>query len=235
MSSAKGYRDLIRESLEKTGKGYDVYDDVLNAADYGVPQNRFRLFFIGVRKDLDIKSSDIFKEIETKKIKKELVTVWEAIKDLPSIIPNPKPNNYGESEELSFKDKNNTFGKNISDLKYNELIKNTTQYTLLINSFRGKLLDCDKLYNHKSRYNNADNLLIYSKLVPGKYLNDDESQEAVKLVKYVTYKDKDGKVKVKSFQDKYFKLDGDKVSKTVIAHLETDGNSYVHPSDIAEV
>ena len=31
------------------------------------------------------------------------------------------------------------------------------------------------------------------------------------------------------FSDKYFKLNSESVSKTIIAHLETDGNSYVHP------
>ena len=32
------------------------------------------------------------------------------------------------------------------------------------------------------------------------------------------------------FLDKYFKLNQNHISKTIIAHLETDGNSYVHPS-----
>lgn len=33
--------------------GYNLKWEVLNAADYGVPQNRFRVFIIGVRSDLD--------------------------------------------------------------------------------------------------------------------------------------------------------------------------------------
>jgi DNA (cytosine-5)-methyltransferase 1 len=36
---------------ELAGCGYDVQWDVLNAADYGVPQDRRRIFFIGVRND----------------------------------------------------------------------------------------------------------------------------------------------------------------------------------------
>ncbi len=34
--------------------GYDVYDDVLNAADYNVPQKRERIYFVCFRKDLNI-------------------------------------------------------------------------------------------------------------------------------------------------------------------------------------
>lgn len=35
--------------------GYDVYMETLNAHDYGVPQDRKRVFYIGFRKDLNIK------------------------------------------------------------------------------------------------------------------------------------------------------------------------------------
>ena len=34
--------------------GYDVRHAVLNAADYGVPQRRFRVFILGIRKDLSL-------------------------------------------------------------------------------------------------------------------------------------------------------------------------------------
>ncbi|MBQ5666284.1 MAG: DNA (cytosine-5-)-methyltransferase, partial [Akkermansia sp.] len=34
--------------------GYDVEYQLINASDYGVPQNRQRVFFVGVRKDLGI-------------------------------------------------------------------------------------------------------------------------------------------------------------------------------------
>ena len=37
---------------------------------------------------------------------------------------------------------------------------------------------------------------------------------------------------MKGFGDKYFKLDPEGISKTIIAHLETDGNSYVHPGEL---
>ncbi|MBV6564141.1 DNA cytosine methyltransferase, partial [Acinetobacter baumannii] len=34
--------------------GYNTYWKLLNAADYGVPQNRQRVFIIGIRKDINV-------------------------------------------------------------------------------------------------------------------------------------------------------------------------------------
>ena len=86
-----------------------------------------------------------------------------------------------------------------------------------------------KLYNHKSRYHNERDLFIYTHLAQGKYLNDPANKKAMSKVSYGVKYDKNGNKSIKGFEDKYFKLDSDKVSKTIISHLETDGNSYVHP------
>jgi DNA (cytosine-5)-methyltransferase 1 len=58
--------------------GYDVLTpyQVLNAADYGVPQDRRRLFLLGTRKGL---KSPNYPETNP-----DRVTVWEAIGDLPN-------------------------------------------------------------------------------------------------------------------------------------------------------
>lgn len=47
--------------------GYDVYDDVLNAADYGVPQKRERIYFVCFRKDFNIHDFEFPKPIELKR------------------------------------------------------------------------------------------------------------------------------------------------------------------------
>lgn len=48
--------DVIVEDLSTIGNvGYNVVYQLVNAADYGVPQNRQRVLFVGVRKDLGIK------------------------------------------------------------------------------------------------------------------------------------------------------------------------------------
>lgn len=46
--------DVIVEDLSSmNGVGYNVVYQLVNAADYGVPQNRQRVLFVGIRKDLN--------------------------------------------------------------------------------------------------------------------------------------------------------------------------------------
>ena len=47
--------DVIIDDLSSIGgSGYNVVHKLLNAADYGVPQNRQRVFFVGLRKDTGV-------------------------------------------------------------------------------------------------------------------------------------------------------------------------------------
>ena len=70
--------------------GYDVYTKLINAKNFGVPQNRERVFLIGIRKDLKIKFEWTFPE-ET--INNE-ITLRDAISDLPVLGNNEQKNNY---------------------------------------------------------------------------------------------------------------------------------------------
>lgn len=49
LSSSKGW-DFARVQIEMEQAGYDVFWQVINAKDFGVPQNRERVFAIGIRK-----------------------------------------------------------------------------------------------------------------------------------------------------------------------------------------
>ena len=73
----KQYLEKAIAYIEK--KGFSIVRPyrVLNAADYGVPQNRKRLFLLGYRND---QNSPIYPEKKTVR-----VTVKEAISDLPDI------------------------------------------------------------------------------------------------------------------------------------------------------
>ena len=42
----------ILADLENAGRGYNIKAKILNAKDFGVPQNRERIFIVGIRKDL---------------------------------------------------------------------------------------------------------------------------------------------------------------------------------------
>lgn len=67
--------------------GYDVYIKLLNAADYEVPQDRKRVFYIGFRSDLNIKNFEFPKPIGRK------LNLEDAIWDLKdSAIPSRDKN-----------------------------------------------------------------------------------------------------------------------------------------------
>jgi DNA (cytosine-5)-methyltransferase 1 len=80
--------------VERVSDGYCVEYDVLNAADYGVPQRRERLFVIGIRRDLRMRPSfprptharDEAITVDGVKIHRWVV-LKEAIGDLLSIPP----------------------------------------------------------------------------------------------------------------------------------------------------
>ena len=81
MKTASGLfvKDIIVE--EMTNAGYDVKIHKLNAADFGVPQARPRVFFIGFRKDLGITDFEIKATVK----QEDYVTIADAIMDLPQI------------------------------------------------------------------------------------------------------------------------------------------------------
>lgn len=45
----------IKNLFQKAGMGYDLSFHMLNASDYSIPQDRKRVFFIGIRRDLNFK------------------------------------------------------------------------------------------------------------------------------------------------------------------------------------
>ena len=63
------------------GIGYNVDYKLINASDYGVPQNRQRVLFIGIRKDLNIDF------VFPKKIDKKGLTVGDIL-GIPNDVPN---------------------------------------------------------------------------------------------------------------------------------------------------
>lgn len=88
--------DLVRKGFENIG--YEIIDNlkeaIVNAADFGVPQNRKRVIIIGVRKDLNNLENERQEIVKSfyrhylNKLKVEKVrTVEEAISDLQKFKP----------------------------------------------------------------------------------------------------------------------------------------------------
>lgn len=73
--------ELIFKEYEKAG--YNATYKILNAAEYGVPQTRHRVIFIGVRKDINIDPKLLYPEGFL--FNKNQVSIYNAIMDLPQI------------------------------------------------------------------------------------------------------------------------------------------------------
>lgn len=78
--SGKKLIDVIKEDLENLG--YTINYKVVNASDYGVPQNRERMLMVGVRNDLKV-SFQFPPVIEDKS-----VLTLRHILDIPKNVPN---------------------------------------------------------------------------------------------------------------------------------------------------
>lgn len=62
----------IKSLFRNAGMGYELSFNLLNVADYGIPQDRKRVFFIGIRRDLNFKF-DFPLPIEIKKNLKQTI------------------------------------------------------------------------------------------------------------------------------------------------------------------
>jgi DNA (cytosine-5)-methyltransferase 1 len=150
MENVKGMASKIEEILidfnKYLGKDYNFDYALLNAKDFGVPQNRERFFLIGNRIGID--SKKIFKQI--KKEKKVSFVLRDSIYDLPQLSPKTEKNN----NDLN----NEKYGFTIS-----KAITEKTQFRSFINS----KLEIDYILNHKNRYNNNRDIEIFGRLPQG--------------------------------------------------------------------
>lgn len=90
-----------------------------------------------------------------------------------------------------------------------------TEFYKFINGDR----EIEFLYNHKNRYNNPRDIEIFSRLPEG----GNSLHESIKDI--MPYKSRNN-----IFKDKYFKLEGSKICKTITSHMKFDCNMYIHPS-----
>ena len=74
------------------------------------------------------------------------------------------------------------------------------------------------LYNHKNRYNNPRDVEIYSRLPQG------GNSLHPSIADIMPYSRRNG-----IFKDKYFKLQEDRICKTITSHMRYDCNMYIHP------
>lgn len=137
----------IKEDFNKyLGDEYVFDAKVLEAQNYGVPQNRRRLIFIGNR--MGVKPQAIFDEID--KQKRSPFVLRDALEGLPKLKVKKQKGKSGVENYES--------GLTVRDFTYT-----INDFYRFING--EKVID--KLYNHKNRYNNPRDLEIFRRLPQG--------------------------------------------------------------------
>ncbi len=180
--------------------GYTATAQILNAKDFGVPQNRERVIFIGNRIGED--NVKIFDKILAFSEKRQPVVLSDALQGMPYLQAKTVPNATEIEDDMS--------GYTIA-LNANPSV---SKYIDLINESRNVIF----LFNHKARYNNERDVEIFRRMNPG-----DNSADP-KIADIMPYRRRE-----RIFKDKYFRLEPDKPCKTITAHMRYDCNMYIHP------
>ena len=98
--------DNFKQAFKSAGNyGYDLYFQLVNAADYGVPEDRERVLFIGIRKDLNLS----YKFPDPTTPEGQRVTLKDAIWDIRNAKPLPLSNGISEIKPSSGKIMNNEY------------------------------------------------------------------------------------------------------------------------------
>ncbi|OZM57093.1 DNA (cytosine-5-)-methyltransferase [Lottiidibacillus patelloidae] len=203
MENVRGMKNISEQVIEDFEElGYNVHCEVLNAADFGVPQNRERIIFIGNLMGID--SKGIFEEIHHRNKRINKYVLRDALYNLRELKALTIKNSTEVDSEES--------GRKID---MNQKYKQENDYISIINNGKSSKF----IYNHKARYNNDRDIEIFRRLDQG-----DKSDDP-KIADIMPYKNRNH-----IFKDKYFKLQNDKYSKTITAHMKFDCNMYIHPT-----
>lgn len=202
MENVRGMKNKepeIESDIRKiAGIEYDFFPMIINAKDFGIPQNRERYFLIGNR--VGISSLEMQMKFNTISSGYTSRVLNEVLYGLPAITTNPQINNSQLDGEHGYTVRKFTIPIN--------------DYISAINSDRS----IHYLLNHKSRYNNKNDIEIFSRLGPG----EDSTAESIQdILKYKNRKE--------IFKDKYKKLRGDEICKTITSHMRLDCHMYIHP------
>lgn len=181
--------------------GYQTHYEILRAEDFGVPQHRERLIYIGNR--LGIDNKEIFARLHQYSESLPIRPLIDALEGLrPLTASRIKNSTEEDSVEHGFKFEVN---KATSSNEYIDTIN------------QGRIIQV--ISNHKARFNNDRDIEIFGRMNPGDKSNDS------KIADIMPYKNRND-----IFKDKYFKLEPDRPCKTITAHMKLDCNMYIHPS-----
>ncbi|MCX9013684.1 MAG: DNA cytosine methyltransferase [Candidatus Methanoperedens sp.] len=231
--------DKIISDLEKSGYNFENNDGkkyiILNSADFGVPQKRERVILIGIlRKWKDIKVPVIeptHYDLNSTKEKADTkllpyVNLYEAIGDLPKVEPKITKtgltkNKWKVVEGHNTKVENGLdrtiFDKSKFEDHISKISESGKQFLCFVRPNGYEYLD-----HHTARGQQSSDIELFRNMNEGETAGDFINRNpklARKLIKY----------NMDTFKDKYRKQKWDQPSTTVFAHLEKDGNRFIHP------
>lgn len=243
--------ETVCESLEE--HGYKAFWTILNAADYGVPQLRERVFVLGIKDELGkmielphpthkprgdyqtanqkrfesfLQNRCFRKPNASTEAKREWITVGEALSDLPILFPSveTKYRLVKLNEEQDYRtDPQNEFQFNMRNWYGAE------SFGVTANAFRNNKRDFPIFarmkqgddYTDASRI--ADELFAQEAAVFG--FKPGTAEYAKLQHKMVPVYDRD------KFLSKWYRLEENRPSHTIIAHLSNDTYSHIHPTE----
>lgn len=241
--------EIVCGSLTK--HGYKAYWTVLNSADFGVPQLRERVFVFAIKETVDgaielpipthrcedghqttyqkrfdsfLKNQHFKLPVSSEKATNSWVTVGEAFSDLPVLFPSPnsKYRNVKLNEEMDYvcepqneyqKKMRNWYGVESFAYSANAFRNNRRDFIIFSHMKQGDD------YTAASRI--ADELFEKEAEIFGYKPGTDEYIRLQKRMVPVYDREK--------FERKWRKLELDKPSYTLIAHLSKDTYSHIHP------
>lgn len=192
---------IVNRITKELGKHYKVKLEVLNSANYGVPQIRKRVIIIGVREDIPLDINAVYSSVVKTHYDPEMsdaeryglkkyVTVRDAIEELPKVFP-------GQGEKtVPFKSKRN-----------NEFLRTIVK--------KGSCV----LLDHVARNHNDRDIERYRVMSKEHWTFQELLQNRPDL----------NHEKQRVFGNSYTVQWWDLPSKTIIAHLYKDGNQFIHP------
>jgi DNA (cytosine-5)-methyltransferase 1 len=198
------FLEAAARKLEREG-GYRTEVWRLNAAAFGIPQDRIRCFLVASRLSLmPARPTQEYQDVRRPDLDVDAlpsVTLSEAIFDLP-----PREAGSGVSIESWVP------AASPDDQRFRRYL---TKFDILRSS-------CI-LFQHTVRYHNLQDLELYGLLRPGEdSIHLLEQHKRSDLMRY----------RRDVFDDKYARLRADRPCKTIVAHLAKDGTGYIHPTQV---
>ena len=216
---------------KKTGAKYRLVD----AANFGVPQKRERVILIGVKTD--------WKNVEIPFIERThanpldntkllpYVTLFDAIGDLPEVESSMTKTGLNKKEIISAEKRNKKINSGNDNLilnkdlfknHFSELNKSGKQFVRFIHSKN------NKMFHHVARNHQRSDIELFRKMKQGETAKD--------FLKRCSKKDKLlVKYKMNSFMDKYRRQSYKFSGTTIFAHLQKDGNRFIHPTQARSI